>query len=117
MYHYVSRDHALERRARVAAAPDLASGVIVGLSSIYWREAWKYGARAFRYCAHDCGHAIAAVAYAGAALGWRTRYLAEPGDADVARLLGLDRDEDFVRRRARGPGLSAVGGHRRTADR
>ncbi len=96
VYHYVSRDHALERRARVAAAPDLASGVIVGLSSIYWREAWKYGARAFRYCAHDCGHAIAAVAYAGAALGWRTRYLAEPGDADVARLLGLDRDEDFA---------------------
>ena len=95
VYHYVSRDHVLERRARLAQAPHFAAGVIVGLSSIYWREAWKYGARAFRYCAHDCGHAIAAVAYAAAALGWRTRYLAEPGDADVARLLGLDRDRDF----------------------
>jgi len=96
VYHYVSRDHALERRARLAAAPHFAAGVIVGLTSIYWREAWKYGARAFRYCAHDCGHAVAAVAYAAAALGWRTRYLAEPGDADVARLLGLDRDADFA---------------------
>src|SRR5262249_57178691 len=62
----------------------------------YWREAWKYGIRAFRYCNHDCGHAIGAVAYAAAALGWRTRYLEEAGDADVARLLGLDRDADFV---------------------
>jgi SagB-type dehydrogenase family enzyme len=96
VHHYVSRDHALERRARLAVAPHFAAGVVVGLSSIYWREAWKYGARAFRYCAHDCGHAIAAVAYAAAALGWRTRCLAEPGDADVARLLGLDRDADFA---------------------
>jgi SagB-type dehydrogenase family enzyme len=96
VYHYVSRDHALERRARLAAAPHFASGVAVGLASIYWREARKYGARAFRYCAHDCGHAIAAVEYAAAALGWRTRVLAEPGDADVARLLGLDRDRDFA---------------------
>ncbi len=96
VYHYVSRDHALERRARLAPSPHFAAGVIAGLTSIYWREAWKYGARAFRYCAHDCGHAIAAVAYAAAALGWRTRCLAEPGDADVARLLGLDRDDDFA---------------------
>jgi nitroreductase len=68
----------------------------VGLTSIYWREAWKYGIRAFRYCNHDCGHAIAAVAYAAAALGWRVRYLAEASDAEVARLLGLDRDADFA---------------------
>jgi nitroreductase len=47
--------------------------------------------RAFRYCQHDCGHAIAAVAYAAAALGWQSRVVAEMGDADVARLLGLDR--------------------------
>jgi nitroreductase len=96
VYHYLSRDHALERRARLPGAA-LGGGALVGLASIYWREAWKYGIRAFRYCNHDCGHAIAAVAYAAAALGWRTRYLADAGDADVARLLGLDRDADFAR--------------------
>ncbi len=96
VYHYVSRDHALERRARLADPAALRGGVLVGLASIYWREAWKYGIRAFRYCNHDCGHALGAVAYAGAALGWRTRYLAETGDADLARLLGLDRDADFA---------------------
>jgi len=95
VYHYVSRDHALEQRARLANAA-FAGGALVGLASIYWREAWKYGVRAFRYCNHDCGHAIGAVAYAAAALGWRTRYLEEAGDADVARLLGLDRDADFA---------------------
>ena len=31
----------------------------VRLSSIHWREAWKYGERAFRYCQHDIGHAWA----------------------------------------------------------
>jgi SagB-type dehydrogenase family enzyme len=96
VYHYVSRDHALERRARLERWPALAGGVLVGLASIYWREAWKYGIRAFRYCNHDCGHAIAAVAYAAAALGFRTRYLAAAGDADLARLLGLDRATDFA---------------------
>lgn len=93
VYHYVSRDHALERRARLAeAAPQ--GGVLVALTSIYWREAWKYGMRAFRYCEHDCGHAIGALAYAAAALGWRAQFLADPGDATVARITGVEREAD-----------------------
>jgi SagB-type dehydrogenase family enzyme len=96
VYHYVSRDHALERRAALARPDPLAGGLLVGLASIYWREAWKYGIRAFRYCNHDCGHALAALAYAAAALGLHTHWLADAGDADVAHLLGLDRDADFA---------------------
>jgi len=92
VYHYLSRDHVLEQRARWnTPAPIIEGGVLVGLASIYWREAWKYGMRAFRYCQHDCGHAIAAVSYAAASLGWQTRMLDAVGDADVAALLGLDR--------------------------
>jgi SagB-type dehydrogenase family enzyme len=89
VYHYVSREHALERRA---ALPQLGleEGVVVGVASIYWREAWKYGMRAFRYCQHDCGHAIAALAYAASTLGWQTKLLDAAADADVAHLLGLD---------------------------
>jgi SagB-type dehydrogenase family enzyme len=99
VYHYVSRDHALERRGEPGALWSAAfppGGLLVGLSSIHWREAWKYGMRAFRYCQHDAGHAMAAVAYAAAALGWRARRLGAWGDADIARLLGLDRSEDFA---------------------
>jgi SagB-type dehydrogenase family enzyme len=96
VYHYLSRDHALEQRARWAPpASTLAGGVLIGIASIYWREAWKYGMRAFRYCQHDCGHAIAAVSYAAAALGWQTRMLDAAADADVAAVLGLDRSADF----------------------
>jgi nitroreductase len=92
VYHYVSRDHALEQRAAVAL-PE--GGLLIGISSIHWREAWKYGMRAWRYCQHDCGHAIAAVAYAAAALGWQARMVSSVSDEVLAGLLGLDRAGDF----------------------
>ena len=97
VYHYAPLAHALEQRARRSpgARPD-ASGFYVGLTSITWREAWKYGERAFRYCQHDVGHALAALRYAAAALGWRAELLPEWDDAQLARLLGLDRPEDFA---------------------
>jgi len=95
VYHYASREHALEHRGRWQQPPAL-EGVLVGLASIHWREAWKYGMRAFRYCQHDCGHAIGALAYAAACLGWRARLLDTPGDEEVAALLGLDRDADYA---------------------
>jgi SagB-type dehydrogenase family enzyme len=72
VYHYAPLHHALEQRSRwpQGAEPD-AAGFHVGLTSIIWREAWKYGERAFRYCQHDVGHALAALRFAAAALGWR----------------------------------------------
>jgi SagB-type dehydrogenase family enzyme len=102
-YHYVSRDHALEQRcfleeeAGAEFARALPEGsFLVGLSSIHWREAWKYGERAYRYCQHDVGHAIATVRYAAAALGWSALLLDAIADDDVATLLGLDRATDFT---------------------
>ena len=103
VYHYVSRDHCLERRCALEApvAAELARALpadsfLVGLSSIHWREAWKYGERAFRYCQHDAGHALATVRYAAAALGWSAVLLDSFSDDDVAAMLGLDRAADFV---------------------
>lgn len=100
VYHYVSRDHLFERRATVTDSRWTAvfegKGIVIGLSSICWREAWKYGMRAWRYCQHDCGHAIAAVSYAAAALGWQTRLIFSAADEEIAALLGLDRPGDFA---------------------
>jgi SagB-type dehydrogenase family enzyme len=94
--HYAPREHALEIRA---VLPDVAwqslarelapNAMLVGLSSIHWREAWKYGERAFRYCQHDVGHAIAATAIAAAGLGWRARLCDEIGWDELELLLGL----------------------------
>lgn len=98
VYHYLSLRHCLEKRAAPPAAWDAAfppGGVLVGLSSVLWREAWKYGERAYRYCQHDVGHALAGLAYAAAALGWRLRLLDGWSDGELDRLLGLDRPEDF----------------------
>ena len=103
VHHYVSHDHALERRC--AFDPPAAPGLWVGLSSIHWREAWKYGERAFRYCQHDIGHALGALRYAAAVLGWRVRLLDGWGDGDIAALLGLDREEDFAGSEAEAPDL------------
>ena len=92
LFHYAPREHGLERRADCGFIPDT---VVVGLSSVYWREAWKYGERAWRYCQHDAGHAIGALRIAAAALGWSARVLDGEGDATIEALLGLDRDADF----------------------
>jgi SagB-type dehydrogenase family enzyme len=97
LYHYLSRDHVLERRLapREPEARQLEAALpqgcfLLGLSSIHWREAWKYGERSFRYCQHDAGHALAAAAYAAAVLGWEARLLGAPGDEDVSAILALD---------------------------
>ncbi|KIO49226.1 nitroreductase [Nitrosospira sp. NpAV] len=97
VYHYLSRNHVLEQRTAIGdpqwAEAFAGRGILIGLTSIHWREAWKYGMRAWRYCQHDCGHAIAAVSYAAAALGWQTRLVLSAGDDETAGLLGLNRNE------------------------
>jgi SagB-type dehydrogenase family enzyme len=101
--HYAPKEHALELRADFDA-PSLAGlaagypegSFLVGLSSILWREAWKYGERAFRYCQHDVGHALGAIRFAAAALGWKVYLLEQMSSAAVAQLLGLDREADSI---------------------
>ena len=103
VYHYAPREHALERRAVLDAKrwTELAGSFpegsfLVGLSSVHWREAWKYGERAFRYCQHDVGHALASLRIAAAALGWKLVLQDSVSDGTLSSLLGLDRDEDFA---------------------
>ena len=96
VYHYAPLQHALEQRARWPHDAIFDGvGCHVGLTSIIWREAWKYGERAFRYCQHDVGHALAALRFAAAALGWRVQLMPAWDGAHLAPLLGLDRAEDF----------------------
>lgn len=97
VYHYAPLEHALEQRACWPhAAASAMDEFHVELTSITWREAWKYGERAFRYCQHDVGHALAALRFAASTLGWHVQLLSEWDDARLAQLLGLDRPQDFV---------------------
>jgi nitroreductase len=94
--HYMSRDHFLEERCAWPSAEVWpADSFAMALSSITWREEWKYGERAFRYCQHDIGHALAAIRISAACLGWSMRLLWNWNEEDLARWLGLDRTGDF----------------------
>jgi SagB-type dehydrogenase family enzyme len=96
VYHYAPREHALEQRALWPQDAAMnAEGFWVALTSVTWREAWKYGERAFRYCQHDIGHALAALRFAAATLGWSALIVTEWTDSQLAHRLGLDRPEDF----------------------
>jgi len=101
IYHYSPKKHALEIRSEFSAEAwnslDLPEGaILLALSSIYWRESWKYGERAFRYCHLDIGHALAALAFAASCLGWQCKLQENVGTVDLIKLLGLsaeNRDE------------------------
>jgi SagB-type dehydrogenase family enzyme len=99
VYHYAPDVHGLEERCTLddTAWRDFTQGlacILVGFTSISWREAWKYGERAFRYCQHDLGHALAALRYSAGRLGWQARLLPKWADPEVAALLGIDRPAD-----------------------
>ena len=115
VYHYAPREHALEQRCILNKAAmgtlgaELPAGVfLVGLTSIHWREAWKYGERAFRYCQHDVGHAFGALCFAAAVLGWRVALISALSDTEVAGVLGVDRTTDFIDVEAENPDLIAT---------
>lgn len=115
LYHYAAREHALERRADwtdagfgslMRAFPPRA--FLLGLASVNWRETWKYGERAFRYCQHDVGHAIGSARIAARLLGWHLVVLDGTSDPSVAALLGLDREADFAGAEREHPDCLAV---------
>ena len=97
VYHYNSLYHVLEKRAEVPAelwqrmvSHFGVDGFFIGISSIFWRESWKYGERAFRYCNHDAGHALACVSFSANLFGWKVTYLNALSDEAIQRVLGFD---------------------------
>ena len=102
LYHYAAKEHALELRAALPESSFVSltqefpsEAFLVGFTSVNWRETWKYGERAFRYCQHDVGHAIGSARIAARTLGWRMLLLDGLADDTVAAMLGVDRPEDF----------------------
>jgi len=68
LYHYCPQNHSLEKRKMWPQMKKV--GNILGLDDDYfciavttlnWREIWKYGERGFRYCQLDIGHAFGAI--------------------------------------------------------
>ena len=94
VYHYRPSDHTAEQRAK-GFEPSLfpQSQLVIVLTSIAWREAWKYRSRAYRYCCHDLGHAQESVRLAAAALGITLTFHSTFDDDTVTQALHLPSDE------------------------
>jgi len=115
LYHYAAKEHALELRAELPqeSFTSLLEGFppdafLVGFTSVNWRETWKYGERAFRYCQHDVGHAIGSARVAAQTLGWRMLLLDGVADGTLSALLGVDRIQDFDHAEREHPDCLAV---------
>jgi SagB-type dehydrogenase family enzyme len=101
VYHYSAQDHSLRRvragdhrsvlveatggEASVAAAP-----VVLVMTSTFWRNAWRYKARAYRHAFWDAGTTLANLLAVAAAAGLPTRLVLGYADAPVNGLLDLD---------------------------
>ena len=97
LYHYDPSAHMVEQRAlgpmlemklACSSAP-----IVFVLTSIVWREAWKYRDRAYRYCLHDIGHAWQALALATRAIGCDSFAIGHFPDDEVAQSCRLHEDE------------------------
>ena len=81
---------ALKRETGVTPSP-----VTILLSTIVWRQAWKYQDRAFRYCFHDLGHAAAPMVECLEGLGHQPKTYQRFDDLPVSKLLGLDETDEI----------------------
>ena len=100
VYHYSPFKHELEHRVTLTDREWESicqylprDSLLIVLTSIYWRESWKYGERAFRYCHHDIGHAVGTITFATAALGWKTVLQHSVKDEDMEILTGINQQE------------------------
>jgi SagB-type dehydrogenase family enzyme len=122
LYHYDVRGHALERcrDGPALAALDALVGLLPSrglcavLTSIFWREAWKYRDRAYRYCLHDAGHAAGSIATAARGLGLACRIHGHFADRALERLMDLDGTDErplmILDLRPEGPAGTQPGG-------
>jgi SagB-type dehydrogenase family enzyme len=96
LYHYRPSSHMAEQRAIGDFGwnlIDTPAPLVFVLTSIAWREAWKYRERAYRYCLHDIGHAWQALTLAARSMGCESFALSHFSDDRVAESCLLSQDE------------------------
>ncbi len=101
VYHFSPIDFALRclreggyRHQLARAAGDnptiLSSPATLVFSAVFWRSAWKYQARSYRYCFWDNGTMGANLLATAAAMGLPAKVLMGFVDEQVNHLLGID---------------------------
>jgi SagB-type dehydrogenase family enzyme len=95
LYRLRSGDHRGVLVAATAAESSMQhAAVALVLASTYWRNSWKYQARAYRHCFWDSGTMLANLLAVAAAAGLPARVVCGFVDDAVSGLLGLDRERE-----------------------
>src|ERR1700676_1252459 len=96
LYHYRPSSHMAEQSTIgdfSGKLLDSRAALFFVLTSIAWREAWKYRDRAYRYCLHDIGHAWQALSLAARSIGCESFAFGQFSDDQVAERCLLNSDE------------------------
>jgi SagB-type dehydrogenase family enzyme len=108
IYQYAAHDHSLRQlragdfrgvlvEATGAEPAVTRAPVVLALTSTFWRNAWRYKARAYRHAFWDAGTALANVLAVAAAGDLAARLVMGYADEPVNALLGVDgRDEAVI---------------------
>jgi SagB-type dehydrogenase family enzyme len=105
VYHFSPQDFGLRllrqgdfRRAVARASAEepaiAAAPCIIACASTYWRNAWKYQARAYRHCYWDNGTILANLLAAASARKVPAKIVLGFVDATLSELLGLNPDRE-----------------------
>ncbi len=105
-----------------AGAPSISTAqAAIILSAIFWRSAWKYRARAYRYCFWDAGTILANLTACAAAEDVQAEVLTAFVDRELENLLDIDGEregvvcvvplttEDFLQHKQAAPAKSGSG--------
>ncbi|MGQ0572425.1 MAG: SagB/ThcOx family dehydrogenase [Armatimonadota bacterium] len=107
VYHFSVHDFALRKlrssdyrgavvRASGGEASIASAAAIVVCTTTFWRNAWKYGARAYRHAFWDSGTILANLLAAAAGCDMPARVVCGFVDAQVNRLLDLDTEREVA---------------------
>ncbi|MQG71062.1 MAG: SagB/ThcOx family dehydrogenase, partial [SAR202 cluster bacterium] len=104
VYHYAPADNALTQlregdfrgNLAAAAADDSLATVLATIVStaVFWRSAWKYRTRGYRYCFWDNGTVFANLLATANSLGQQARFLTGFVDRDVDQILGVESEQE-----------------------
>ena len=105
VYHFSPSDFILHQLRQGDYRPELsvasgrdphiaASAATLIFTAIFWRGAWKYRARSYRYCLWDNGTILAGLLATASVSGLQARVVAGFMDTRVNRLLGTQEDRE-----------------------
>lgn len=105
LHHYDVQNHSLELLSSSNKKTPLEKdSFLIAISSIVWREAWKYGERSWRYTQLDCGHAFRALQISAFILGWKVTSV-NCKEEELSSLIGLNQENRYIKEERENPDM------------